>query len=89
MIANGLENIYRTRMKPLYSATIGDLTPLDYLQVECACGHVASVTAKDLAAAGVKPDKRIIKLQKWRCRECDRLPSGALVSVKWHDAPTT
>jgi hypothetical protein len=34
-------------VKPLYSATVGDLTPLDYLQVECVCGHVASVTAKD------------------------------------------
>jgi hypothetical protein len=76
-------------MKPLYSATVGDLTPLDYLQVECACGHVASVTPKDLAAAGVKSDKRIMELQKWRCRECDRLLGGALVSVKWHDAPKT
>jgi hypothetical protein len=47
---------------------------------------VASITGKDLAAAGIKADKRIMQLQKWRCRECDRLLAG-LVSIKWHDAP--
>jgi hypothetical protein len=28
-----------------------------------------------------------MELRRWRCRECDRLLGGALVSIKWHDAP--
>jgi hypothetical protein len=42
-------------MRALYEARVGDLGPLDYLQVECVCGHLASVTAKDIAAAGGSP----------------------------------
>ena len=56
-------------MKALYEARVEELSPLDYLQVECVCDHVASITPKNLAAADVKPNKRIMELQKWRCRE--------------------
>jgi hypothetical protein len=31
-------------MKPFYAARVEDLSALDYLIVECKCGHVGSLT---------------------------------------------
>jgi hypothetical protein len=70
-------------MKPFYAARVEDLSALDYLIVECKCGHVGSLTAKDLIAAGLQPYRYI---KDRRCRECDSLVRGT-ADIHWHNAP--
>jgi len=43
-------------MVPLDAARLSDLAPDDFLQVECACGHLERLTPALLATAGVGPD---------------------------------
>jgi hypothetical protein len=60
-------------MRPLYDARVADLGPGDFVQVECACGHIERLTAAMLATAGVTPDSRAQDLgSRMRCRECDQ-----------------
>jgi hypothetical protein len=70
-------------MRPLYDARVSDLGPDDFLQVECAYGHLEHLTAAMLTTAGVGPDQKVLDLKaKLKCREC-RWKGRALVSIKW------
>ena len=70
-------------MTPLYAARIADLGLGDFVQVECACGHVELLTARMLATAGVVPDQKVLDLPgRLRCRECDAR-GRVVVSIKW------
>jgi hypothetical protein len=46
-------------MTPLYAARIADFRPGDFVQVDCACGHVELLTARMLATAGIAPDRAV------------------------------
>jgi hypothetical protein len=66
-------------MTPLYAARVADLGAGDFVQVDCACGHVELLTARMLATAGVAPDWKVLDLPgRLRCRECDARTRGRL-----------
>ena len=70
-------------MVPIYAARIEDLGLGDFVQIECACGHVMLLAPQMLATAGVSPDQKVLDLQsRVRCRECDAR-GRAVVSIKW------
>jgi len=70
-------------MRPLYDARLSDLGPGDFVQVECACGHVEQLTAAMLATAGVAPHRRVLDLRRsLKCSEC-RWRGRADVTVRW------
>jgi hypothetical protein len=70
-------------MIPLYQARIEDLGPGDFVQLECACGHVMVLTPKMLATAGVRPAEKVVDLEsRLRCRECDTRGKAA-VAIRW------
>jgi hypothetical protein len=64
-------------------ARIENLGPRDFVQVECACGHIERLTAAMLLTAGVPPDSKVQDLRnRMRCRECDE-KDRAVVSIRW------
>ena len=68
---------------PFYAARVSDLGPGDFVQVECACGHIERLTAAMLTAAGVAPNGKVQDLgTRMRCRECDE-KGRAVVSIRW------
>jgi hypothetical protein len=70
-------------MVPLYAARLSDLGPDDFLQVECACGHLEHLTAAMLTTAGVAPYTPVLDLKRrLKCKSC-RWRGRAIVSVKW------
>jgi hypothetical protein len=74
-------------MKAMYEARVEDLTPADYLNVSCACGHTEKLTGAMSLATGAKVAQKLKDLErKFRCRECDRRGS-VFVTVHWRDAP--
>jgi hypothetical protein len=69
---------------PFYAARVSDLGPAaDFVQVECACGHIERLTAAMLTTAGVGPDDKVQDLgSRMRCRECDE-KGRAVISIRW------
>jgi hypothetical protein len=64
------------------------LSKLPSVHIACACGHVEQLTGTMLAAAGVKPDQRLMGIERrLPSRDCDQR-GQVIVLVKWHDAPT-
>jgi len=58
-------------MVPLYAARISDLGPDDFVQVECACGHLEHLSAVMLTTAGVLLYTPVLDLKaRLKCREC-------------------
>ena len=75
-------------MVPLYAARVSDLGQDDLLVVECACGHLEHLTASMLGTAGVRPDAKVLDLQRrLKCQSC-RWKGRAVVSIRWGNAPT-
>jgi hypothetical protein len=70
-------------MVPFYAAHLSDLGPDDFVQVECACGHIEELSAAMLATAGVKPYTKVLDLRRrLKCKSC-RWKGRAEVSVRW------
>jgi hypothetical protein len=70
-------------MVPLYAARLSNLGPNDFLQAECACGHLERLTPAMLATAGVAPYTPVPDLKlRLKCREC-RWKGRGVVSIKW------
>jgi hypothetical protein len=70
-------------MVPLYAARVEDLGPDDRVKIECACGHVALLTATMLATAGVPQHLKLLDLKhRLKCQSC-RWKGDAVVSVEW------
>jgi hypothetical protein len=70
-------------MVPFYTARVADPLPGDFVQVDCACGHIDRLIAAMLTAAGVMPDSKVQDLgRRVRCRECDRR-GRAMISIRW------
>ena len=68
---------------PFYAARVLDLGTGDFVQVECACGHIERLTATMLTTAGLKPDERVQGLEiRMHCRECDE-KGRAVISIRW------
>jgi hypothetical protein len=59
-----LETAREPAVVPFYAARVSDLGPSDFVQLECACGHMERLTAAMLANAGVKPDRKVQDLEK-------------------------
>jgi hypothetical protein len=61
------------------------LSKLPSVHIACACGHVEQLTGTMLAAAGVKPDQRLMGIER-------RLPAGtatnAARSSSWSNGTT-
>jgi hypothetical protein len=74
-------------MRPLDDTRIGDLSPGDFLRVEClSCGHDMLIPPSGLLRGLRLPQfMPVLDLQyRLRCRECDRR-GRVVVSIKWAD----
>jgi hypothetical protein len=60
------------RMVPFYAARVQDLKAGDFVVVNCACGHEAMIHPVMLPSLGLKPQDRILDLERrLRCLECN------------------
>ena len=58
-------------MVPLYAARVADLGPDDRVKIECACGHIALLTAAMLGTAGLPPYAKLLDLKhRLKCQSC-------------------
>jgi len=70
-------------MVPLSAALVPDLSPNDYVRMECTCGHLEHLTTTMLATAGVPHHTKVLDLKRrLKFREC-RWRGRAEVSVRW------
>ena len=74
-------------MKALYEARIEDLSPGDFVHVECAaCGHDVLIPSSGFQQGlRLPPYMPVLDLEsRFRCRERDAR-GKAVVSIKWGD----
>ncbi len=73
-------------MVPLYAARIEDLSPGDFVRVECAaCGHDALIHPSALPNIQFQPQDLVLGLERrLRCRECDA-KGQVVVSIRWKE----
>jgi hypothetical protein len=69
-------------MVPLYAARVEDLKTGDFVVLNCAYGHEALIHPVMLPSLGLKPQDRILDLERrLRCLECDARRK-AIVSIR-------
>jgi hypothetical protein len=72
-------------MVPLYATRIQDLSPGDFVRVECiACGHDELIPPGGLLVGlRLAPTTLLMDLEpRFRCRECDA-KGRAVLTVRW------
>ena len=73
--------------RALYEARIAHLGPDDRVKIECACGHIAWLTAGMLGTGGLPPHAKLLDMKRrLKCQSCRRRGRGE-VSVEWAAAP--
>jgi hypothetical protein len=76
-------------MRPLYAARIEDLSPGDFVKIDCAgCDHTALLSRDVLSRRlGLGGRMKVLDLKdRVRCRRCG-VRGRAVISIRWSNQP--